>query len=102
MNVLMLNNQFIHSTAAHIPSVIIIEDEPLVALALEEEFAAARFNVSGSFASCAETLRWLERHQPDVAVLDIVLEDGPCYDLALELKRRGVPYLICSAAQPEL
>ena len=27
-----------------------------------------------------------------------VLQDGPCYSLALELKRRGVPFLILSAA----
>ena len=45
--------------ATRCPSVIIVEDEPVVALALEEEFAAARFNVAGTFASCTETLNWL-------------------------------------------
>ena len=36
-----------------------------------------------------------------MAVLDAILEDGPCHDLALELKRRGVPFLICSGMPPD-
>lgn len=78
------------------PSVMIVEDEPLIALALEEEFIKAIFLVSGPFRTCADALSALNAELPDVAVLDAVLEDGPCHDLALELKRRSVPFLICS------
>ena len=45
-----------NGAATRCPSVIIVEDEAVVAFALEEEFAAARFNVAGTFASCTETL----------------------------------------------
>ncbi len=78
------------------PSVMIVEDEPLIALALEEEFIKVIFLVSGPFRTCADALSALNAELPDVAVLDAVLEDGPCHDLALELKRRSVPFLICS------
>ena len=83
-------------TLRHCPSVIIIEDEVMIAFAMEEEFTEARFNVAGIFSSCAETFEWLKSHQPDVAVLDALLQDGRSDELALELKRRGVPFLICS------
>lgn len=78
------------------PSVMIVEDEPIIALALEEEFIEAMFIVSGPFRTCASALSALESNLPDVAVLDAILDDGPCHGLALELKRRGVPFLICS------
>src|SRR4051812_22446914 len=75
---------------------MIVEDEPIIALALEEEFLQATFLVSGPFRTCTDALSALDSEVPDVAVLDSILEDGPCHDLALELKRRGVPFLICS------
>ena len=78
------------------PSVMIVEEEPIFAFALEEEFIDAMFLVSGPFGSCAAALSALDSELPDVAVLDSRLEDGPCHELALELKRRGVPFLICS------
>jgi DNA-binding response OmpR family regulator len=84
------------ANSANLPVVMLVEDEPMIALALEEEFIEAMFLVSGPFRTCADALSALETELPDVAVLDAILEDGPCHDLALELKRRGVPFLICS------
>ena len=78
------------------PLVMLVEDEPMIALALEEEFIEAMFSVSGPFRTCSDALSALNSELPDVAVLDAVLDDGPCYELALELKRRGVPFFICS------
>ena len=78
------------------PMVMLVEDEPMIALALEEEFIQGMFLVSGPFRTCKAALSALDSEVPDVAVLDAVLADGPCHDLALELKRRGVPFLICS------
>ena len=75
---------------------MLVEDEPMIALALEEEFIEAMFSVSGPFRTCAAALSALNSELPDVAVLDSILDDGPCHDLALELKRRGIPFLICS------
>jgi DNA-binding response OmpR family regulator len=34
---------------------------------------------------------WLRNHTPDVAVLDLVLGDGPCFEVARLLQQRDVP-----------
>ncbi len=48
----------------------------------------------GPFALCADALRALNKSVLDAAVLDAVLKDGPCSELAHELKRRDVRALL--------
>lgn len=78
---------------------LIVEDEAIIAMSLEDGLADAGFVISGSFLACADALRFLEHTVPDVAILDAVLSDGPCLDLARELRARGVPFLIYSGAE---
>ena len=42
--------------------------------------------------------RWSGFRRPrlHMAILDAALKDGPCREIALELSRRGVPFLIYS------
>lgn len=75
---------------------MIVEDEAIIAFSLEDLFGDAGYGVTGPFASCAGALQWLETSLPDVAVLDVTLSDGPCLELALELRRQRVPFLIYS------
>jgi DNA-binding response OmpR family regulator len=82
--------------AARAPVCMIVEDEAAIALALEDEFRDAGYDVSGPFATCAAALIKLGRDRPDVAILDTVLKDGSCLELASALKRRGVPFVIFS------
>jgi DNA-binding response OmpR family regulator len=75
---------------------MIVEDDALIGMALEDHFSDAGYEVAGPFATCAGALVALHKRRPDVAVLDTVLNDGPCLDLARELRRRGVPFVVYS------
>ena len=39
---------------------------------------------------------WLSVHNPDVAILDIMLQDGNSAELAKKLCGRGIPFLVVS------
>jgi CheY-like chemotaxis protein len=56
--------------------VMIVEDEPFIALMAQVNLAAAGYNVVG-IASSEEGAIWLaSRHEPDVALVDIRLSPG--------------------------
>jgi DNA-binding response OmpR family regulator len=67
------------------------EDEAIIALELTDSLQAAGFDVAGPFATCAEAEKWLKTGQPEAAILDNLLKDGPCDALASDLSKRGVP-----------
>jgi len=89
-------------------SVLLLEDEALIAVALQDDLEEAGYEVAGPFVTCTDALSWLEVHRPDLAVLDTVLKDGPCKEVALRLTSLGVPFLVYSGlvedmnALPEL
>ena len=49
--------------------------------------------------SNAASLQWLHVNTPELALLDVLLKDGPCVRLARELKSRGIPFAIYSGLQ---
>ena len=77
-------------------SVLIVEDEALIAFGLEEALEDEGFSVAGPFATCSEALDSVQNAPPAVAVLDALLRDGPCLELARELRQREIPFLIYS------
>src|SRR5919112_2096621 len=78
------------------PLVLVLEDEVLIGLNLRDDLQDAGYRVEGPFTTCAAALSWLETTTPDTAILDAALKDGPCREIALELTRRNVPFLIYS------
>jgi DNA-binding response OmpR family regulator len=88
--------------------VLVVEDEAAIGLALADALTDAGYVVAGPIATTADALDWLQRATPDLALVDVMLRDGPCTGLARELRRRGVPFLINSGhvqrgwAEPEL
>lgn len=80
------------------PICMIVENEALIAMALDDELVDAGFEISGPFHSGAAALLAVERAPPDIAVLDSVLNDGPCFELARVLKCAGIPFVIHSAS----
>jgi DNA-binding response OmpR family regulator len=75
---------------------MIVEDQALIAMALEAYLEEVGFETAGPFMSNAASLQWLHVETPELAVLDVVLTDGPCVQLARELKSRGIPFAIYS------
>lgn len=82
--------------AIHNGTVLLLEDEALIAVALQADLEDAGYDVAGPFVTCASALEWLAGHRPDVAILDTVLKDGPCREVALTLATQGVPFLVYS------
>lgn len=78
------------------PVVLILEDEALIALNLQDDLQDAGYDVAGPFTTCAAARDWLRTATPEVAILDAALQDGPCREIALELNRRDVRFLIYS------
>lgn len=56
------------------PTILIVEDEALVALATEQLLEQAGFEVVGSVASGLAAIEACKRHHPDVVVMDINLQ----------------------------
>ena len=82
----------------HQISVLILEDEALVALDLEGLLRDAGFKIDGVFSSCAAALEWVEGNSPDVVIMDIELADGDCVKIATLLDERGIPFVVHSAS----
>jgi DNA-binding NarL/FixJ family response regulator len=63
-----------NEASGKIPTVVVVEDEWLVAKDLEQSLRRAGFSVLGFAASGTEALAQIERHQPTLVVIDIGLQ----------------------------
>jgi DNA-binding response OmpR family regulator len=82
------------------PCCLIVEDQALIGLALEASLEEAGFDVAGPFGNSSDALTWLQERTPDLALIDVLLKDGPCLPVARELRRKLVPYAIYSGLKP--
>jgi DNA-binding response OmpR family regulator len=82
-------------------SILILEDEPLIALDHGVHAEQAGFTNVTVHTSCEAASEWLRSYTPAVALLDIRLRDGPCTDIASTLTSRGVPFVVCSGSAIE-
>ena len=57
-------------------TVLILEDEPLIALDLEFVVLEAGFGATVEFTTLSAAENWLEDHTPDLGILDIQFSDG--------------------------
>jgi CheY-like chemotaxis protein len=83
--------------------VLIVEDDPMVALDLEEivlGLAEGRAQVA-HVASVREAERALAQSVFDIALLDIDVLDGKTYDLAAALHASGLPFAFISGSRPD-
>jgi CheY-like chemotaxis protein len=72
-------------------SILVLEDEYILADDAKRELLRAGAEVVGPFVSAAEALAAAERRKPHCALLDVDLGDGPDFEPARALKQRGVP-----------
>lgn len=73
--------------------VLIVEDEHLVALALADDLEDAGAIVLGPASTVDAALDLVDRHDIEVAVLDIKLQSEMVFPVADRLSARGVPFL---------
>lgn len=76
--------------------ILLVEDEFLVALALEEDLRAAGCTVVGPFADLAAATQAARSETFGLALLDVNLGGDRVYALADELAGRGVPFVLLS------
>lgn len=77
-------------------SVLVVEDEHLVALALSDDLEAAGATVIGPASTVEAALGMIARHPVQAAVLDIKLQAQMVFPVADALDELGVPFLFTS------
>ena len=80
--------------------VLVVEDEPLIALEIEAELAAAGATVLGPVGIHGAAARLIETEPLDAALLDATLAGEPVDALAAALDARGVPFAFTSGHGP--
>lgn len=84
-------------------TIYIVEDEPLIAITIETALLKQGFTICGDADTVEDAKNDIEKHNPDLVLLDINLEgDKDGIDLALHLDKKNIPYLyLTSQTDPE-
>jgi DNA-binding response OmpR family regulator len=77
-------------------SILIVEDDPLLAMDLEWTLQRAGFAVIGPAITTEEAFNLLHRHTPDLIILDLNLDSETGFPVADRLVKAGIPFLILS------
>lgn len=78
-------------------SVLVVEDEMMIALDIQMMLEDNGYAVLGPAGSVEGALRLLEDARPDVAVLDGNLRGQPVVPVAKRLRSLGIPFVLSSA-----
>jgi DNA-binding response OmpR family regulator len=82
-------------------SVLIIEDEPLIAMMMEDFIDMLGYRVAGAVDCVADALARVEAGGFDLAILDVHLRDGVCWPVADALAAKNIPFLIATGGHVE-
>src|SRR5688500_13463683 len=77
-------------------SILIVEDEPLIAMMLEDFLDSLGHKVTGTCDSVEEALAHTARGGFDLAILDVNLKGENVWPVAEKLREMGVPFVIAS------
>ncbi len=82
--------------------VLVVEDDPLLALDIAGELRGAGCTVLGPASSLDAALSLAETPKPDAAVLDVFLDGTYVWPLAALLAARAVPFIFLTGFSPFL
>ena len=88
-------------TELHAKRILVIEDEPLVAMAIEDILLELGCKVIGPAYSLKDALDHIGDGSLDAAVLDINLNGERSYPAAMALAARGVPFAFATGYAPD-
>ena len=77
-------------------TILIVEDEPLIAMMLEDFLESLGHTVKASCDNVADALKAVALNGFDVAILDVNLKGENVWPVAAELRQRGVPFVLAS------
>lgn len=85
-------------------SILLVEDDPVIALDLAQTLADAGAVVVGPAHSVRDAMSLLDKSTPDAAVVDYRLASETAGQIVRRLEAEGRPYLFhtCSRFNPEL
>jgi len=83
-------------------SVLIVEDNFLIAMNLKTEFEAKGWQIIGPSPNSKEALAYIQSQQIDVACLDFNLEHNTSEDVAKALLEKNIPFLFLTGDDLEL
>lgn len=92
----MSNHTHIQSQPMGGVRVLLAEDEPLIAMELEDALLDAGAQVVGPFATLPSLLQAVEAGDYDAAILDVRLGRSESFPAAEKLAARGVPVIFHS------
>ncbi|WAT17773.1 response regulator [Aurantiacibacter sp. MUD11] len=78
------------------PTVLVVEDEFIIALDLSETVRDMGFRVEGPYANKDHAFIAIDQEMPDFAILDVMTADGEVFPLADALTDAGVPIIFHS------
>jgi DNA-binding response OmpR family regulator len=76
--------------------ILIVDDEPMIALDLEASLTNAGFEVVGIACTIKEVLASMESAPCDLVVLDAMLRDQSAGPLAKHLREAGIAFVVAS------
>jgi DNA-binding response OmpR family regulator len=76
--------------------ILVAEDELVIAFDLCETVAEAGYEVEGPHAGVSAAMLAFQKDKPDLAILDINLDDGNVFQLAQTLAAENVPIIFHS------
>ena len=81
--------------------ILIVEDEPLIAMMLEDYVLSLGHEVLGPCESVAQTLEAVESETFDLAILDVNLQGESVWPAATKLAEKGIPFVLASGGHVE-
>jgi CheY-like chemotaxis protein len=84
------------------PSILVVEDEPLIAMMLEDFFDLLGYRLVASCDRVADALDHVRRGDFDAALLDVNLRDGETsWPVADALREAGRPFVLATGGSSE-
>jgi len=83
-------------------SILIVEDEPLIAMMLEDFLDSLGHSVAGTCETVGDALSKVDEGGFDVAIVDVHLKNGEhIWPVADRLAERGIPFILATGGHIE-
>jgi DNA-binding response OmpR family regulator len=77
-------------------SILIVEDEPLIAMMLEDFLESLGHSIAGTCDTVSSALDHVEKGGFDLAILDVNLKGENVWPVATRLREQSVPFVIAT------
>ena len=82
-------------------TVLIVEDEPLIAMMLEDFLESMGHRIGGTCDTVEQAMAQARQGGFDLAILDVNLKGESVWPVAAELRRQGTPFVLASGGHVE-